>query len=133
MNRDEKQRLVGDYANYFKMKWDRDGIVSRAASAWASDALMGIVVAEPMLAYELILAIADHDGSDEVLDSLANGPLESLLQFQSKPILEALGRDAPSNPRTRHLLSYIWEDNHLAPDVWERVIALGNGSGGHAV
>jgi hypothetical protein len=94
---------------------------------------MGLVVNDAAVAYELVLAIADHDGSDEVLDSLANGPLESLLKSHPKVTLEALERDALANARTKRLLSYIWEDNNLAPDIWARIIALSEGNENHAV
>ena len=125
MSPEDRSSLVDGYIGWFRWHLDSERVLRRAEETdWALDRLTDVLIENPALAWELICDIANRDQSEEVLDSLANGPLHSLLQSHAGLVLPAIEADALKSAHVADLLSYIWEDHGLPLQVWARVIAL---------
>lgn len=74
---------------------------------------------EPELGWNLILRILGQDQSDHVLEMLAAGPLEDLIQYHGPAFIERIETQAAANANFKHLLGGVWESS--TPDIWSRV------------
>ena len=95
---------------------------------WALDCMDTIVGEMPELGFKLIVfALAYFKKRDEV-GFLAAGPLENLVCFHGERMIDEIEREAANNERFRLLLSGIWAETDVKPDIWRRVQdAVGEG------
>jgi hypothetical protein len=71
-----------------------------------------------MLALQLCVRIAETDGSEQMLERVANGPLIEVLKRTDASQLEEIRRAASEAEALRELLSCVWEENELSESAW---------------
>jgi hypothetical protein len=123
MNREEQVRLIESYIASSKFVLDKDNVLKRAEeSPWASDTLMGLSVSDPRLALQLCVKVAETNGSDEMLERVANGPLLEILNRADPKRIDEICRMAVSTEALRQLLSCVWEENELPKSTWDAIL-----------
>ena len=74
---------------------------------------------DPEDVWQIILKVLSQSPSDKVIEVLAAGPLEDLINDYGARFIDRIENEARRNPAFRHLLGGVWESS--APDVWSRV------------
>lgn len=123
MNATDRTRLARGYIEALKWHLDNENILKPMTSQWAHDELLAIVDSDPVLAWELMSEIAEHDQTDEVMQRVANGPLLFLIQDNSILVLPIIAESAKQSRNVRLLLSNVWDDHDLDPTVWKQIVA----------
>ncbi|MES9994469.1 MAG: DUF6869 domain-containing protein [Candidatus Thiodiazotropha sp.] len=90
---------------------------------WAVERFMGIGGGEtaPGDCLKTILTILELDPPDKLIEVLAAGPLEDLIEIAGKEVIDEIEILSRQNPSFRHLLGGVWESG--TPEVWKRVLA----------
>jgi hypothetical protein len=119
MNQEEQARVVESYIASSRFVLDKENVLRRAEeSEWASQALYRLADSDPALALKLCTSIAQIEGSDEMLERLANGPLLEVLKRADDTFLVEISQTAAEAAALRELLSYVWDDNELPGATW---------------
>ena len=119
MNAEQQTHLVESYVASSRFILDKENTLRRAdESTWASDALYQVSSSEPMLALRLCVRIAETDGSEQMLERVANGPRVEVLKRTHASQFEEIRRAASEAEALRELLSCAWEDNELSESAW---------------
>ena len=92
-------------------------------NCWASECVDTIVGKAPETAFRLILLALAQCRTDSEIGRLAAGPLENLVFFHGGRMIEAIEREASENERFRFLLSGIWGESDVDPEIWRRIQA----------
>jgi hypothetical protein len=71
--------------------------------------------------FKAILAVLPMDPPKNVIAVLAAGPLEDLIEYCGKEVIEDIELQARRNPAFKHLLGGVWESG--TAEVWSRVQA----------
>ncbi|SDU31743.1 DUF6869 domain-containing protein [Halopseudomonas salegens] len=90
---------------------------------WAWEELESMVRKAPEHAWLQILDIAAATENQEVLSSLAAGPLEDLIALHGLNFIERLETKARQNPEIARLVTGVWRNN-IPDSVWERLHAI---------
>ena len=78
-------------------------------------------MAELETQWDVILSlIAQAEGTDEVLQHLAAGPLEGFLGQFDDAAIDRVEAEAARDPRFRRVLSGVWK-HQMSDAVWDRV------------
>lgn len=115
MNDAEKQKLVASW-----IALHGAGSSARDENFWAYEKLDDFGRKSPDECWELIHAIRQADGSNEILANLAAGPLEDLLVDHGHRYIDEVERLARTDAQFRKMLGGVWK-NAIADDVWVRV------------
>ncbi len=95
---------------------------------WALDCMDTIVSKVPELALKLIIFALTLFRQPHEIGCLAAGPLENLVYFHGERMIDAIEREAADNQRFRFLLSGIWGESDVDPEIWRRIqVAVRNG------
>jgi hypothetical protein len=89
---------------------------------WAYSELAELVHKKPSEAFDIVLGILASTDDESVLDNLAAGPLEELIQFHGLLIIDLIEHEAIRNPSFMALLRGVWKAG--SEDVWRRIEAL---------
>jgi len=89
-------------------------------SDWAGGVLYDAVWEHPALGWQLIREIARSTQEGEILEELANGPLHQLL-VEHPCVLSDIEAVATTDASVRALLSSIWEEQPLPPEIRARI------------
>jgi hypothetical protein len=76
---------------------------------------------DPEAAWVLILGILERDQSAPVIEMLAAGPLEDLIEYHGAHFVDRIEEAARRDSKFRRLLGGVWEAS--TPDIWGRVVA----------
>lgn len=119
MKPEDQARLVESYIASSKFVLDKESILRCAEeSSWASDALFGVALSEPSVALQLFARIAESDGSEQMLERVANGPMLQLLMRAEPEVLSQVAEAATKSHALREVLSCVWGDNELPESTW---------------
>jgi hypothetical protein len=66
-----------------------------------------------------ILEVLAREPSSTVIQNLAAGPLEDLLEYWGPVFIDRVEVEARRNPSFRHLLGGVWQCS--TPEVWQRI------------
>jgi len=111
----EDERIV---ASWFACK-DKD---------WASEALNELVREDPDKAWAAVEFVVERADSDELLGSIAAGPLEDLLRQHGTILVSRVEEKAGREPRFKHCLGRVWLDpRDVSDDVMRRLHAASGG------
>jgi hypothetical protein len=77
---------------------------------------------EPATAWNLILSILEVDRSTRVLEMLAAGPLEDLIEYHGSEFVDRIEQRALADSEFRRLLGGVWKSG--TPAVWRRIAAV---------
>jgi hypothetical protein len=94
---------------------------------WAFDRVSDMVQDDPEMAWKIIEAIRQQDGSDHVLSNLAAGPLEDLLVAHGEQFIVRIEAKAEVDPQLRKMLGATWK-NDMPDELWERIQAVASAS-----
>jgi hypothetical protein len=95
---------------------------------WAREELDGIVRESPEKAWEVICHLVDLAPIDDLLGSIAAGPLEDLLQTQGQRFVDRVEHQALENERFRLCLGGVWLSTRDLPrDLIDRFLAASDG------
>lgn len=75
--------------------------------------------ADPEDVWRVILHVLPHCTSEKVLDILAAGPLEDLIDYHGEAMIDRIERKAVSNPVFKRLLCGVWPSS--SKEIWARV------------
>lgn len=108
----------------------RDAWISHARSSdqqyfWAWENMDAMVRNSPDDAFQLICMVLDVDQSDQVMESLASGPLEDLCAKHGAKLIQKIEATATASPTFATLLGGIWKDD-IPADIWKRICAIRN-------
>lgn len=98
-----------------------EGTSARDDSFWAYEKLDDLCRRSPDECWEVIHAIRQADGSDEILANLAAGPLEDLFVQHGNRYIDAVERSARTDAQFRKMLGAVWEE-------WDRRRRVGANS-----
>jgi hypothetical protein len=110
------EKLIADFISAHLEGREVKGEDPRFASIMELDRLAHD---EPERAWLLLLQILERDNSTHVLEMLAAGPLEDLIQYHGPAFIERIESQAKANPVFRHALGGVWESS--TPEIWKRV------------
>ncbi len=80
--------------------------------------------ATPKQQWDIILELIDKaSDSENVLQTIAAGPLEGYLGKFGDSVITAVGSHAASNPKFARVLSGVWQHG-MSDSVWERVLKI---------
>ena len=122
MNAQAREQLVADWIEHHarELKWSADHVLERQnLHPEAVDRLHSLVVDEPEVAWDLILAIVHANRSDDVMGNLAP-MLGILLEHNPDLFIERLEQLAVSDPYFKELLAWLIPSEPTSP-FWSRV------------
>jgi hypothetical protein len=90
---------------------------------WAYERLDDLIRESPVDAWKVILEIHNRDRSTEITEVLSAGPLEDLLVYNGKAMIETIEHQAKADPSFAYLLGGVWR-NDIEEPVWYRVLAV---------
>jgi hypothetical protein len=90
---------------------------------WAFEEMCDVVAMEPDRALQLILMILSKDDSVPVVQILAAGPLEDLLDTHGDAMIGKIEEEARTNPKFAFLLGGVWPSS-ISKSVWRKVEVL---------
>jgi hypothetical protein len=85
------------------------------------DVVYDLAGKHPEEAWTLILEISKRIDAENVLNLLASGPVEDLLQYHGEKLIERVEAEARANPRFKYLLGGICQRD-MSKELWERVL-----------
>jgi len=88
---------------------------------WAHDCMDTIVGEMPELGLKLIVFALNYFKEPLEIGVLAAGPLENLVHFHGARMIDAIEREAEENEQFRFLLSGIWGESDVDPQIWHRI------------
>jgi hypothetical protein len=89
---------------------------------WAYSELADLVHKKPSEAFDVVLGILASTDDENVLNNLAAGPLEELIQFHGPSVIESIEREAFRNPKFIALLQGVWKAG--SEEIWRRIETL---------
>jgi len=92
---------------------------------WADEEVQQ-TLREPLKALTLLMRLADAAPDEEALAYLGAGPIEDLLHDPSPEVVEGVDEAARQNKSFRYALRCAWFDNHVSPDVRDRLRRFGD-------
>lgn len=95
--------------------------MAEGADWWACESIEEAVAHEPVRAWGLLLAVIAREPNDAVLQAIAAGPLEDLMNEQDNEFFEHVVEEAKRNRRLARALSGTWIDS---PAIRERIAPL---------
>jgi len=116
MTSEELDRWASAYISF-----QLDGLRPSAAHPlwWAVELFMSEPGAERCWA--AILTILAKEPPDPVIEMLAAGPLEDLIEYAGARYIDRIETEARRNPAFRSLLGGVWKSS--SPEIWGRVEA----------
>ena len=88
---------------------------------WANDCMDTIVAEMPELGFKLIVFALTYFKEPFEIGCLAAGPLENLVYFHGERMIDEIEREAKDNEQFRLLLSGIWGESDVNPQIWHRI------------
>jgi hypothetical protein len=111
MDPSERERIVNGYIAARTWEWGTDMVLRKKdVSNHAEEALYETIWSQPDLAWALICEISQASSVDDILQSVANGPLYQLL-LEHPRMMDQVERDATTSSQVRRLLSHLWDDS----------------------
>ena len=95
----------------------------RESQFWTFDIFANASLEDPDLCWTMILAVLARDQSDEVLSSIAAGPMEELLAEHGPRMLPLVEAKWRQDAIFRRMLHGVWRHG-MKQEVWARVQAL---------
>ena len=96
---------------------------------WASDEIDELVAEQPDDAISTLVFLADAAPDDGALGYLGAGPVEELIiGHGSDVVIDRVEGAARRNERFRMALASAWYDDHVTPEVRERLRVFGGGA-----
>lgn len=121
----ERAKLIEAYR---VLATETDGTSVYEENFWAFECMDTIVSEKPELAFDLIVSALTRFSEANEISILAAGPLENLVQFHGGQMIDRIEREAASNEQFRFLLSGIWGETSVKPEIWRRIQdAVGEG------
>ena len=117
----ERHRLVLTWIEHVKKHCETGRVPD--STFWAVEKLWEIRDNDPDLCWELILEILSVDQSPAVIENLAAGPLEDLLDKHGPRVIDRVEAQAKTNPLFKDLLGGVWRST-IAQPIWDRVQAV---------
>jgi hypothetical protein len=95
---------------------------------WAWERVEDFVRNDPELAWRIVNLLIDAAPSDEVLGSIAAGPLEDLLREHGSQFVDRVEERARQNERFRQCLAGVWMSRgELPEDILQRIVDASGG------
>jgi uncharacterized protein DUF6869 len=115
MNPNERERLANDYVAARTLVWGDDMVLRRKQSTnHAEEALYEMVWKQPSVAWDVMCDISRSTSVDDILQSVANGPLHQMLGTHPH-MMDRIEQDAAASPQVRLLLSHLLDDDSDSP------------------
>ena len=73
------------------------------------------------MAFRVILEALPSFKANLEIAQLAAGPMEDLVTQHGERLIDEIEREAAKNEGFRYLLSGIWGQTHVPPEVWRRI------------
>jgi hypothetical protein len=96
---------------------------SPGSAKWAGMCEWEIIQKAPELGLEFVLSVLATRPDEEILGSLAVGPLENLLAFHGTAMIEKIEEEARRSPQFCSLLNDVWQ-NKTPDEIWQRVLKV---------
>ena len=105
--------LVQDWINYYKTDDEQ---------FWpAVDHVMDLVSSDPEALWIFIKeTVNSAESNDRVIENLAAGPLEDLMNTKGKKFIDRVVEEARRSKKFNNLLGGVWE-NDIDPKVWKQI------------
>jgi hypothetical protein len=100
-------------------------ISERDEGFWAWEQLHELVQDDPEQAWLCLIDIWNRTSDDDVLGSLAAGPLEDLLTQHGPLFIDRIETTARKDPKLRKILAGVWK-NAMPHPLWDRVRKAAN-------
>lgn len=88
---------------------------------WAIDCMDRLVGERPALGLKLIVFALTYLKEPSEIGVLAAGPLQNLVCFHGERMIDEIEREAAHNEKFRLLLSGIWAEFDVKPEIWRRI------------
>jgi hypothetical protein len=122
MNDHDTRSLAAEWIAFWKSPV---GSNERELLSWAKEKEWELIRESPQDGWKLILSILQLDNTTEIHEFLSQGALEDLLSYHGEAMIDAVEREARSNPRFASLLGGV-RKNSMSEVVWSRVQAVWN-------
>jgi hypothetical protein len=96
--------------------------INETVKAWlgGEHTMFDVCTDQQEVAWSATLRLLGRDLTQEQLELLAAGPLETLLAHHGEAFIERVEREAQNNPRFNHLLGGVWR-HEMPEEIWQRV------------
>jgi len=117
MNEEDFDNWITAYIEVYDSNGDRD---ENHPSYWAIERFVDLEAEFPEICWVAILTIVAKNPSQRILDNLASGPMEELLELHGAEFIDRIEKEARANPSFQNLLQSVWEITNKA--LWERIL-----------
>ena len=114
--------LAAEFVGYHRMALDRENILCRQGAEWAPNFLGELAYEDPERCWRVAKIIALEKPSEEAMMFL--GVVMSSLLRVHPEIIDTVATDTKGDGRLQELLSWVMEDEHIPPQVWQMVEEL---------
>ena len=115
MDPSERERLVLEYIAAHTLVWGDDTVLRKKdPSDHAEEALYDAASTQPTVAWDIMCGISRATAVDDILQSVANGPLDQMLR-EHPHMMDRIEQDAQVSAQVRLLLSHLWDDDSDSP------------------
>jgi hypothetical protein len=124
MRSDQIEALVAAWLEFERTPENTPEWESRRSVVFQFDELC---TSNPEAAWKAILAIVERESDEEILGTLAAGPLEDLLSRHGEALVERVEQQAHADAKFRSVLRGLYQ-LLMTDEVWQRVQAAGRES-----
>jgi len=117
MNEEDFDNWITAYIDVYDNNGDRD---ENHPSYWAIERFVDLEAEFPETCWVAILTIVAKKPSQRILDNLASGPMEELLELHGAEFIDRIEKEARANLGFRNLLQNVWEITNKG--LWERIL-----------
>jgi hypothetical protein len=123
MNEEDFDNWIAAYIDIYDSSEDLE---ENHPSYWAIERFVDLEAEFPETCWVAILTIVAKQPSNRILENLAAGPLEELLELHGVGYIDRIEKEAHVNPEFRNLLNSLWKITDEA--IWKRILRarLGN-------
>lgn len=91
---------------------------------WAFSKLRKLCKNSPKEAFQVVLVIISLTDDEWILENVAAGPLEDLVDWHGNLLIDVIEQEARSNSKFKDVLGGIWRGDKVKDELWDRLEKL---------
>ena len=117
MKKEELRNWISAYIRYQEIE---NNVSEDNPDWWAVQKFFDLGPDHPEFCWKAILGILGQKPNNSVIQILAAGPLEDLIEDHGEKYIDEIEDEAKRDPDFKHLLGGVWESS--TPEVWSRIL-----------